>query len=99
MSVLPPRMALCRQLCAEIDPDAGPRSLPAIAAGNPTERKHGRDVVPRPVHPTPFQARLHHQLAGALGDPAANRIALPLEGRVGQLLAALMEVTERGAPD
>jgi hypothetical protein len=43
-------------------------------------------VARLPLHPTPLEAGLHHPFAGTLHDPAANGIALLLEGGLAQLL-------------
>ena len=56
--------------------DPGPLLRPAVAAYHVPQAQHRIHVGPRPVHPPSLQPRFHHQLVGALNDPAPDGIVL-----------------------
>jgi len=62
-----------------------PRGRPLVTTGSGAQGHHRVHVRPFPMHATPFQAVLHHQLVGTLHRAIANRIALGAEVGIGDL--------------
>src|SRR6266542_4504063 len=92
MTGSPPRAAPLLGFGSETRRDARPGRGPAVAAGDRSQGDEWFNVRAGPVHATALQSRFDHELVGALGAAAADRVTGRLKCRVLHLRQALGEV-------
>lgn len=69
-----------------------PIFLPSIVAQSHAQGEHGVDVLRFPMHPSPFESRLHHLLVATFHRARADGPAVALIAGIVHRLAALLQV-------